>query len=295
MASGVSREKLPLIVIVGPTGSGKSSLAVRIAEKFGAEIVCADSRTIYKDMNIGTAKPTREDRARVPHWGLDLVEPGDKFTVADFKEYADKRINEIIKRRKIPILVGGSGLYIDAVVFNFQFGAKGDEDKRRQLESMSLEELHEYCNKNNILLPENHKNKRYIIRAIEQKGIRIKKSDIPRDNTIIVGIATEKENLLHRLQARTERILQDGVVEEATILGKKYGWENEAVTGNVYRLVKRYLLGELDEESLKEKNTTADWQLAKRQLTWFRRNKFIKWLSLPEAEVYLRALLAKFM
>src|ERR1044071_7035484 len=108
MASGLSGKKLPLIVIVGPTASGKTALAIEIAEKYNGEIICADSRTIYKGMDIGTAKPTVEERTRVPHWGLDLVEPGERFTVADFKHYADKKIDDIRERGRIPFLVGGT-------------------------------------------------------------------------------------------------------------------------------------------------------------------------------------------
>ena len=120
MAAGaVSVNETPLIVIVGPTASGKTSLAIKLAKKFGGEIICADSRTVYRDMDIGTAKPTLVERQEVAHWGLDLVEPGQLFSAADFKEYATKRIAEIRDRGNIPFLVGGTGLYIDGVIFNF--------------------------------------------------------------------------------------------------------------------------------------------------------------------------------
>src|ERR1700758_1680789 len=164
-------ETKPLVVIVGPTASGKTKLAVELAEKFGGEIICADSRTVYRGMNIGTAKPTEEERRRVPHWGLDLVDPDQRFTAADFKSYAEQKISEIRARGRMPFLVGGTGLYIDGVIFDYRFGTAPDEKLRAQLEKMSLEELHEYCAKNNIMLPENDKNKRYVIRAIEQKSI----------------------------------------------------------------------------------------------------------------------------
>ena len=111
----------PLVVIAGPTASGKTALAIRLAERYDGEIICADSRTIYKGMDIGTAKPSAEEQARVPHWGLDIVEPGERFTVADFKAYAERKIQEIRERDRIPFLVGGTGLYIDAVIFDFQF------------------------------------------------------------------------------------------------------------------------------------------------------------------------------
>src|SRR5215216_6778680 len=114
-------EAKPLITIVGPTASGKTSLAVELAEQFGGEIICADSRTVYRGMDIGTAKPSKADQKRVPHWGIDLVDPDQKFSAADFKVYANQKIKEIRARGHIPFLVGGTGLYVDAVIFDYQF------------------------------------------------------------------------------------------------------------------------------------------------------------------------------
>jgi len=282
----------PLVVIVGPTASGKTGLAIDVARQFGGEIICADSRTIYKGMNIGTAKPTAEERQAVPHWGLDLVEPGEQFSAADFKRYATEKIREIRSRGKVPLLVGGSGLYIDAVLFDYEFGAPSDARERAKLDEMSIDQLQEYCTKNNIPLPENENNKRYVIRAIEQKNINTKRRTTPIDDCIIVGITTDRDVLRARIKDRIEQIFDDGVVEEATLLGKKYGWESEAMTGNVYRIVRSYLQGSLSLAQSIEKNTTLDWRLAKRQLTWFRRNRFIHWVELPEAKNYLFAHLA---
>lgn len=284
---------LPLVVIVGPTASGKTSLAVELAKKYDGEIICADSRTIYKGMNIGTAKPTLAEQAGVPHWGLDLVEPGEYFSVADFKKYADAKIAEIRERGHIPFLVGGSGLYVDAVVFNYQFGLPADKNLRKKFEDMTLDELHEYCHKNNVLLPENDQNKRYVVRAIERNNIATTRDKRPLSTSIIVGIATDRDELRSRIQQRSEQIFDDGVVEEATILGKKYGWNNEAMTGNVYPLTHDYLDGKITLNEMKKKFAVLDWRLAKRQLTWLRRNPFIKWLGLTEAHNYLMGLLAK--
>jgi len=282
----------PLVVIVGPTASGKTGLAIDVARQFGGEIICADSRTIYKGMNIGTAKPTAEERQAVPHWGLDLVEPGEQFSAADFKRYATEKIREIRSRGRVPLLVGGSGLYIDAVLFDYEFGAPSDARQRAKLDEMSIDQLQEYCTKNNIPLPENENNKRYVIRAIEQKNINTKRRTTPIDDCIIVGITTNRDILRARIKDRIEQIFDDGVVEEATLLGKKYGWESEAMTGNVYRIVRSYLQGSLSLAQSIEKNTTLDWRLAKRQLTWFRRNRFIHWVELSEAKNYLFAHLA---
>lgn len=282
----------PLVVIVGPTASGKSALAVDLAEQFGGEIICADSRTVYKGMDIGTAKPSAEDQARVKHWGLDLVEPNEPFSVADFQKYAYEKIVDIRSRGKIPFLVGGSGLYVDAVVFEFKF-IETDTALRSKLDGMSLEELHQYCVENNIILPENEKNRRYVIRAIERNNADLTRLTEPQQNTIIVGITTKKDMLHKRIHERSEHLFESGMIEEAIALGTKFGWESEAMTGNIYRLVKQFVDGALTKDQLKQQFETSDRQLAKRQLTWLKRNPFIKWLELDYAQKYIARRLAE--
>lgn len=284
---------LPLIVIAGPTASGKTALAIELAEKYNGEIICADSRTVYKYMDIGTAKPSAGERARVPHWGLDLVEPGERFTAADFKNYAEQKISEIRARRRVPFLVGGTGLYVDAVIFNFQFGNQADDELRSQLAGWPIEKLQDYCNKNNIKLPENSRNKRYLIRAIERQSVSKNSDRSLIDNCIIVGISTNRDVLRTRIDVRSEQLFANGVVEEAILLGKKYGWTSEAMTGNIYKLVKAYLDNEIDYHQLKTKFATSDRRLAKRQVTWLKRNPHIMWLDLDEAQTYLSNALAK--
>jgi tRNA dimethylallyltransferase len=292
MATGTTRPEPPLVVIAGPTASGKTALAIELARRFEGEIICADSRTIYKGMDVGTAKPTMDERAGVPHWGLDLVEPGERFTAADFKQYALQKIDEIRARGHVPFLVGGSGLYVDAIIFDYEFGQPADEGWRAELEQLTIEQLQECCAKNNIPLPENRFNKRYVIRAIEQKSINAKRRSEPAGNTIIVGIATERESLRTRIEGRVEQLLDDGVVNEATLLGEKYGWESEAMTGNIYPPIRAYLNGELTSTELKEKITTLDWRLAKRQLTWLKRNPYIHWGNVDELRRYVTKKLA---
>lgn len=286
-------DKLPLVVITGPTASGKTSLAIDLAEKYDGEIICADSRTIYKSMDIGTAKPTLEERRSVVHWGLDLVEPGEAFSAADFKAYANEKIANIRGRNKVPFLVGGTGLYIDAVIFDYQFGATANTELRDKLEQLTIEQLHKYCLTNNIELPENKLNKRYVIRAIEQGKVNRKRDNTIMDDTYVVAIATDRGVLRTRIQQRTEQFFDNGVVDEAIKLGKKYGWENEAMTGNIYPLVRQYLKHEINLKEMKDKFTTLDWRLAKRQMTWLRRNPEVKWLSLIDAADYLEGILAK--
>ncbi len=281
------KDEAPLIVIVGPTASGKTALAIDLAERYDGEIICADSRTIYKDMDIGTAKPTAQERARVPHWGLDLVVPGERFSAADFKVYALQKISEIRSRGKIPFLVGGTGLYVDGVVFNYEFAGVVDIALRNKLELCSLEELIEYCQNNNIDLPENSRNKRHLIRTIERNGANPQRSQQPVSTSIIVGITTNRNELRTRIERRAEQIFEDGVVEEAIRLGKMYGYSNEAMTANLYPLARAYLQGEVSFDDMKARFVTLDWRLAKRQLTWLRRNPYIEWKELSQAEQYL--------
>ena len=293
MAARVERPEPPLIVIAGPTASGKTALAIRLATQFGGEIICADSRTIYKGMDVGTAKPAAEEQAGVPHWGLDLVEPGERFTAADFKAYAEQKITEIRERGHVPFLVGGTGLYIDSVVFDFQFATAPDESFRQRLNGMSVDELQNYRKENNILLPENKNNKRYLVRTIERKSVSVMRRDMPIDMTHVVGIATINDMLRTRIEHRSEQLFTNNVVEEATLLGEKYGWESEAMTGNIYPLVHEYLCGAIDEAELKRRSVVSDWRLAKRQMTWLRRNEHMMWADGPAAEHYLSTLLLR--
>lgn len=282
----------PLVVITGPTASGKTSLAIDLAKRYGGEIICADSRTIYRGMDIGTAKPTVEERRGVPHWGLDLVDPGESFSAAQFKAYAEQKITEIRQRSRLPFLVGGTGLYVDAVIFDFQFGSQADERLRQTLADMSVEELQNHCHKNNIELPENKKNKRYLIRKIEQNGAKIRGSIAPRDDCIVVGITTNKKELRTKIEFRAEQIFENNVVEEAIALGEKYGWQSEAMTGNIYPIIYRYIQGDIDEVELRRQFVLSDWHLVKRQLTWLRRNPYLLWGDIQAIEHYLSQLLA---
>ena len=288
----VTSSEKPLIVIVGPTASGKSSVAIELAELYNGEIICADSRTIYKNMDIGTAKPSSADQSRVPHWGLDIVTPGEPFSAADFKDYTVQKIIEIRARGHVPFLVGGTGLYVDGVVFDYRFGPVADPTLRAQLEAKKLPELHNYCIQYNITLPKNDRNKRYVIRAIEQKNINSKRLQQPIKNCIIVGIATENVKLREQIIKRSEQLFNDGAVNEAKILGELYGWESEAMTGNIYRLAHAYLSGSITQNDFRIKNEIADWRLAKRQLTWLRRNQFIQWMPLDMVKNYIAGRLA---
>ena len=289
--NGVDENHLPLIVIIGPTASGKTSLAIRLAKKYRGEIICADSRTVYRGMNIGTAKPSLEEQQGVSHRGLDLVDPGDSFSASQFKDYARQKIKEIRSRGNIPFLVGGTGLYIDSVIFDFQFGAKYSKEKRANLQEMTISELQQYCVNHDVSLPENSKNKRYLIRAIERAGKKSSGLEVPLSNTIVVGITTGKQLLRQRITDRAKKMFKDGVVEETIELANNSGWCNEAMTGNVYPIIKKLIEKEIDEDQAIREFIVSDVNLVKRQLTWFRRNPFIEWGDVHSCEQYLSRVL----
>ena len=289
--NGADENHLPLIVIIGPTSSGKTSLAIQLAKKYRGEIVCADSRTVYRGMNIGTAKPSLGEQQGVSHWGLDLVDPGDSFSVSQFKDYARQKIKEIRSRGNIPFLVGGTGLYIDSVIFDFQFGAKYSKEKRANLQEMTISELQQYCVNHDVSLPENSKNKRYLIRAIERAGKKSSGLEVPLSNTIVVGITTGKQLLRQRITDRAKKMFKDCVVEETIELANNSGWCNEAMTGNVYPIIKKLIEKEIDEDQAIREFIVSDVNLVKRQLTWFRRNPFIEWGDVYSCEQYLSRVL----
>lgn len=291
METGMERAESPLILIVGPTASGKTGLAVELAKRYGGEIICADSRTVYRHMDIGTAKPTAAEQQGVPHWGLDLVSPEETFTAANFQQYARQKIQEIWNRGRIPFIVGGTGLYVDGLLFAYQFGPEADMQFRQELQNMTLEKLQEYSYKNNIKLPENPRNKRQLVRTIEQKTINVKRNNQPLHNSIVVGIATDREILKRRIELRIEQMFDNGVVDEAIKLGKMYSDKTEAFSADYYPIIHRMLIGEYDEAEAKRLLVIRDRQLAKRQMTWFRRNPFIEWSTTDDAHRNIAGLL----
>lgn len=282
------------VVIVGPTASGKTDLAIKIAKEFKGEVISADSRTIYKGLDISTAKPSIQERQGVTHYGFDLVEPDRAFSAAQFKTLAEGWIKDIQARGKLPIMVGGTGLYIDSILFNYQFGGPSDPALRERLSAMSLEQLWDYCKENNISLPENYKNKRYVIRAIERGKDKVSKKYNLRPSTIVVGITLDREVLRQRIHDRAQSIFSKGVVEETTKIAKEFGWQAPGLSGIVHPIIRKLVEGELSQDSAVQQFVTADWQLAKRQLTWLKRNPAITWHESPsDAYLFLKEYLSK--
>jgi tRNA dimethylallyltransferase len=234
-----------LVVIVGQTASGKSALAMDLALKFKGEIICADSRTVYKGMDIGTAKPSKEDRKLVKHHLLDVVKPDQRFTAADFKQGATKAIDAIVAADKLPIMVGGTGLYIDAVLYDFGFSDGAGRD------------------------PENPRH------AAKGSG----SSKPLRENTLIIGLEIDQETLRERIEKRVEHMVEEDFVEEVNSLLDKYGEDESAFNAPGYRPFIKHLNGQLSLEEAKQKFIQNDMQLAKKQKTWFKRNKSIHWAS----------------
>ena len=245
------------LIILGPTGSGKTGVSVKLAKKINGEIISADSRAIYKGMDVGTAKPSLEEREGIPHYGLDLVEPNERFTVADWKAYAESKIKDIKARGKVPIIVGGTGLYIDALVFDYHF--KGPTGQK--------------------------------IGDIEQKSCS-DRTEIKGDFTLI-GIQWSTEELRERLKKRLDQMFSPDLYNETKKLVQKYGWGSQAMKSDIYEFAYKYIVGELTLKEAKEKCFYEDWHLAKRQLTWFKRNQDIIWLPLDKIEDFVIKLYMK--
>ena len=276
MAVGIDT---PLVAIVGETASGKTAAGIQVAQKLGGEIICADSRTVYKHMDIGTAKPTLVEQKLVPHHLIDVVEPNERFSAAEFKRLAEKCIQDITTRHKIPIIVGGTGLYVDSLLYNFQFKDKPSEQFRQKLLQMNSEELTTLLNTKNIDQSAlNTKNRRHVIRAIETNGQRLHNTKLRR-NTLIVGLKLEREVLQERVEKRVAKMFEEGFIDEVKNLAKFYGWENESMSGIGYRVVKDYLEGRATLEEAQAAFVRRDLSLAKRQRTWFKRNKNIHWFE----------------
>ncbi len=241
-------------VILGPTASGKTAIGIELARKIDGEIISADSRAVYRGLDLGTAKPTRAEQAAVPHHGLDLVSPGERFTVADWKAYAVAKIAEIQSRSKVPIVVGGTGLYIDALVFDYHFhGPTGAK-----------------------------------INDFEQKSCSDRKE--VKGDFLLIGLAIPREELRTRLRQRIDKMFTPELFAES----KKFVQSAHtplAQAGNIYRFALAYLNGEMSLSAAKEQAFYADYHLAKRQLTWFKRNPEIHWLPPKDVIQFVHSML----
>lgn len=277
-------DNAPLIVIVGVTAAGKSALALSLAERYHGEIICADSRTVYKHMDIGTAKPDTASQQRVPHHLVSVTTPDKPLNVSDFKLLAEQSIKEIISRGNLPFLVGGNGLYIDSLLFDFSFRKAAEPALRQKLESLSVDELQTVLLEAGLSLPVNSHNPRHLIRTIETAGQQSQKGSL-RPNTCIIGLRTDRDVLRSRVEDRVDAMLSSGLEQEARGLYDRYGKQCPVLQTIGYQEFLPYFDGTLLFQEVRQKIIDHTMQYAKRQKSWFSRNKSIQWISKPEEAV----------
>ena len=293
-AVDLEQQKIPLLVIVGPTASGKTGLAIDLAQALGGEVISADSMQIYKKMDIATAKPTPQEQDGIPHHLINLLEPGEDFSVAQYTDLAHKVIQQVYHQGKIPILAGGTGLYIQAVVDNIVFSPAPSLPKlREELRQIAQEKGNEAVWKQlRQLDPEaaaalHPNNLGRVIRAIElcrATGLTIaehvrhsRKMPSPYDPCLIGLDYQNRQALYARINQRVEQMLQKGLVEEAKQLlsGPLAGTAAQAIG---YKELQGYFSGDITLEDAVENIKRETRRYAKRQLSWFRRDKRIHWL-----------------
>lgn len=267
------------VAIVGPTAVGKTDLAIYLAKKFNGEIIVADSRQIRRELDIGTAKPTKEQLTEVKHYLINEIQANSIYNVALFKQAALAALDTIKKNNRLPILVGGSGLYIDAIIYNFSFRQNTSNLAREYLNSLTLTELQSMLDGRNIKISsQDYKNKVRLIRHIETGG-EIK--NIKQTEWLIIGLSIDKAEFILRAKDRLDQMLDNGLLNEVVNLANKYGWSSEALNNIGYIEWMDYYNNLSNLEATKQKIITNNWRLAKKQLTWFKRNNSIKWFNYP--------------
>lgn len=283
-------DKKPIItVICGPTASGKTKLGIDVANKINGEIISADSMQIYKDMTIGTAKPTDEERAQAVHHLVDFVSPDERYSVANFKQDATEKIREILARGKNVVIVGGTGLYINSLIYNIEYNEeKTDLNYREELEKYSVEELYERAsvidsNATEKVSKTDRKRLSRILEIYHTTGRtkteleRESRKELEYDYKIFV-LTTDREKLYERINLRVDIMINDGLIEEVENLLKKYDIST-AMQAIGYKEVKEYLDGNITKEEMIDKIKMETRRYAKRQLTWFRAYKDAIWLD----------------
>ena len=285
-----------VIVIVGPTASGKTTLSIELAKKINGEIISADSMQIYKDMDIGTAKVTEEEANGIKHYLVDFVSPEQRYTVSDFKRDSENAIQEIINNNKIPIVVGGTGLYINSLIYGIEYQDMNfDEEYRNKLIKVSetedgLKTLYEEANKidPNAMKKIEYTDKKRIIRVLEiykatgktktELEILSKAKGIKYDFKVF-GITMDRKVLYDRINKRVDLMIESGLIEEVKDILDKYKKFPTAMQALGYKEVIDFFDGKCSKDEMIEKIKQESRRYAKRQLTWFRRNKEIMWLD----------------
>lgn len=271
-----------IIVIVGPTGSGKTDLAIELAQQFSGEIICVDSRTIYRGMDIGTAKPTKLQQQIIPHHGLDLIKPGQRFNVAQFKSFAQKTIKQIWERGNIPILVGGSGLYIDAILFDYSFRSPISDEDFSQLTDI---ELHKLVQERfpQVVTTLDFKNRRRLEQLLARGPATTADRSSLKYNCLIIGLNQKKTLLKQKIEQRADHIMSTKFTHEVKKLSKMYGPGCPQLKIFAYHRMADYLTHQTTLKEAKQLFIHDDLAFARRQITWFKRNPHIQWIQRPEA------------
>ena len=288
-------EKPKVIVICGPTASGKTALSIELAKKINGEIVSADSMQIYKDMDIGTAKPSIEEMQYIKHYLLDFVSPDERYSVAQYKKDAKNAIKEIIAKGKTPIIVGGTGLYVDSLIYEIEYNdIELDENYRKELEYLidikGLEELYKKAVEIDPVAMEkiSQNDKKRIMRILEiykatgktktEQEIESRKNPVEYDYKVFV-INWDREKLYQRINKRVDIMVEQGLIKEVENIVKKYNKFPTAMQGLGYKEIVQYIEGNCTKDEMIEKIKMETRRYAKRQLTWFRKNKQTIWLE----------------
>ena len=292
---GEEVSKKDVIVIGGPTASGKTGLSIELAKKVNGQIVSADSMQIYKEMDIGTAKVTKEEMQGIKHYMLDFVSPDERYSVADYKKQAKQAIREIIEKGKVPIVVGGTGLYVDSLIYEIEYqDIKFDEKYRKQLEERSEKEgLEVLYNEAKKIDPEaitkiSQNDKKRILRILEiynatgknktEQEKESRKNEVEFDYKVY-AISWDREKLYDRISQRVDIMIDQGLIEEVQKIYSKYNKFPTAMQGLGYKEVLEYLEGKCNKQEMIDKIKQETRRYAKRQLTWFRKNKQTIWLD----------------
>ncbi len=287
--------KPKVIVICGPTASGKTALSIELAKKIDGEIISADSMQIYEDMDIGTAKPSKEEMDGIPHHLIGYVSPEERYSVARYKKDAIKKIEEVLQRGKYPIIVGGTGLYVDSLVNGVEYDdIKIDLEYRSKLEELAEKQGLEFVydkamQVDPVAMKKISKNdKKRIFRVLEiynatgktktDQEIESRRKENPYDFKVF-GINIEREKLYERINLRVDIMMKQGLVQEVENIVKKYKGFPTSMQALGYKEVIEYLKGEVNEEEMVEKIKRESRRYAKRQITWFKRNENIIWLD----------------
>ena len=288
-------EKPKVIVICGPTASGKTALSIELAKKINGEIVSADSMQIYKDMNIGSAKVTNEEMQGIKHYMIDCVSPDERFSVADYKMNAKNAIEEIIKKGRTPIVVGGTGLYIDALIYEIEYkDIKIDENYRKELQEIEKNQGLEVLYKKALEIDPKAMEKisqndsKRIMRVLEiykatgknktEQEAESRLKEIPYDYKVF-ALTMDREKLYERINKRVDIMIENGLIDEVKNLLEKYSEFPTAMQGLGYKEVRDYLQEKITKDEMIEKIKQESRRYAKRQLTWFRKNKQTIWLN----------------